>query len=270
MNLKQLLEQYENHIPITMVTAYDYPSAKTVEESGIDMILVGDSVATTVLGLDSTIQVSMDDMIHHTKAVKRGAKDTFTVVDMPFSTVGVSVDDTVSNGMELYKQSNAQALKIEGAHPITLEAIERLTDFGVPIVGHIGLTPQSFGITGYAVQAKTEEAALNLIQEAKSLQESGIVMLVLEAIPSDLAKRVTGELNVPTIGIGAGSHTDGQVLVYHDILQYGIHRYPKFVKPYLNLNESIQTALSQFRSEVRDRTFPNEDTTYKVKVWEEK
>lgn len=249
-----------------MVTAYDYPSAKLAEQAETDIILVGDSLGMVVLGYESPVQVTLDDMIHHGKAARRGAGNTFIVVDMPFGSHHADVNEGIKNGIRLYQNSDANMIKMEGAD--SFDVIEGLVKAGVPVCGHLGLTPQHFGITGFKMQAGDAEQAEKLIEDAKALEAAGASMMVLEAIPMDLAKKVTETVNIPTIGIGAGIHTDGQVLVYHDLLQYGSDRLPKFVKPYADLNSVAREGLTNYRNEVKSRLFPTEETTYKKRVYE--
>lgn len=244
---------------ITMLTAYDYPSGKLAQEAGIDMILVGDSLGNVVLGYDSTIPVTVDDMIHHGKAVKRGAPDTFLVVDMPFMSYHISLEDTMQNARRMFQETGAHALKVEGAEEV-ISVIERLTQAGVPIVGHLGLTPQSVNVLGgYRVQGKDKKAADKLLADALKLEEAGAMAVVLECVPKELAKIVSEALTIPTIGIGAGVNCDGQVLVYHDILNYGVERLPKFVKQYVDLNQSVKDAIGVYINQVKDKQFPNQE-----------
>ncbi|EAE7686024.1 3-methyl-2-oxobutanoate hydroxymethyltransferase [Listeria monocytogenes] len=246
----------ENGDKITMITAYDYPSAKNVEQAEADMILVGDSLGMVVLGYDSTVPVTMDDMIHHTKAVKRGAPDTFVVTDMPFMTYHGSVDETIQNARKIIQESGAHAVKLEGAGEV-VNKIARLTEAGAPVVAHLGLTPQSVGLTGsYKVRAKSAQEAQELMDNALAVEAAGAIALVLEAIPRQLAEKVSKALSIPTIGIGAGVETDGQVLVYHDIIGYGISRRAKFVKAYADIDETIEPALASYVKEVKAATFP--------------
>ncbi|OFF45133.1 3-methyl-2-oxobutanoate hydroxymethyltransferase [Listeria monocytogenes] len=246
----------ENGEKITMITAYDYPSAKNVEQAEADMILVGDSLGMVVLGYDSTVPVTMDDMIHHTKAVKRGAPDTFVVTDMPFMTYHGSVDETIQNARKIIQESGAHAVKLEGAGEV-VNKIARLTEAGAPVVAHLGLTPQSAGLTGsYKVRAKSAQEAQELMDNALAVEAAGAIALVLEAIPRQLAEKVSKALSIPTIGIGAGVETDGQVLVYHDIIGYGISRRAKFVKAYADIDERIEPALASYVKEVKAATFP--------------
>lgn len=252
----------ENQEKIVMVTAYDFPSAKNAEASGVDMILVGDSLGMTVLGHDSTVAVTTGDMIHHTKAVKRGAKDTFVVTDMPFMTYHGTVSETIECARRLIQETGTDALKLEGAGEV-VEHIAALTHAGAPVVAHLGLTPQSIGLTGsYKVRAKSQQEAEKLLEDAKKVEEAGAIALVLEAIPKQLAEQVTKSLRIPTIGIGAGVHTDGQVLVYHDIIGYGITRRAKFVKDYAEVDPVIESALTQFTKDVRSKHFPEDKHSY--------
>ncbi|WP_026694850.1 3-methyl-2-oxobutanoate hydroxymethyltransferase [Peribacillus kribbensis] len=241
---------------ITMLTAYDYPSAKTAEAAGVDMILVGDSLGMVVLGYDSTLPVTVEDMVHHTKAVKRGAPGTFIVTDMPFMSYHVSMDETMKNAAKIMQDGGCDALKLEGAGDV-LEKISALSRAGVPVVSHLGLTPQSVGVLGgYKVQGKDLETARQLLEDAKACEEAGAVSLVLECVPYQLAQLITESLSIPVIGIGAGMHTDGQVLVYHDVITFGVDRLPKFAKAYMNAGESIKEALSQFLRDVKEGSFP--------------
>lgn len=250
------LKMKQNDEKIVMLTAYDYPSAKLAGQAGVDMILVGDSLGMVVLGYESTIPVTVDDMIHHTKAVKRGAPDTFVVTDMPFMSYHSSLEETMKNAAKIIQTGNADALKLEGADEV-LEKISALTKAGVPIIAHLGLTPQSVGVLGgYKVQGKSAESAKKLIEDAKKCEEAGAIALVLECVPHQVAKLVTETLSIPTIGIGAGADTDGQVLVYHDVINYGVDRVAKFVKTYENANELIKQALESYVSEVKTRDFP--------------
>lgn len=260
LDFEKMMHQKEK---ITMVTAYDYPSAKLAEEAGIDMILVGDSLGMVMLGYDSTVQVTLDDMIHHAKAVKRGAKNTFTVVDMPFMSYHISLENSLENARKLFQKTDAQALKMEGASDEILTLTKRLTEAGIPVVAHLGLTPQTVNVLGgYKVQGKDQETAEKLLQDAKKLEQHGAVALVLECVPKELAKVVTDALSIPIIGIGAGVHCDGQVLVYHDILKYGVERLPKFVKPYAELNKVGKEAIETYISEVKKETFPNDSHSF--------
>ena len=250
---------------IVMVTAYDYPAAKQVEQAQADMILVGDSLGNVVLGYDSTIYVTMEDMLHHAKAVKRGASNTFIVVDMPFMSYHLSVRDTLLNGARLIQEAGANAVKVEGADEV-LPHIKALVKAGIPVVSHLGLTPQSVAVLGgFKVQGNDAEAARKLLDDVKRCQEAGAFAIVLECIPQQLAKEISMSLSIPTIGIGAGVHTDGQVLVYHDILTYGVDRVPKFVKVYANADEQMTDGLRAYVNEVRNKLFPDDQHSFTMK-----
>ncbi|WP_163537636.1 3-methyl-2-oxobutanoate hydroxymethyltransferase [Gracilibacillus sp. YIM 98692] len=262
VKLKQMKKQGEK---IAMLTAYDYPSAKLAEKAKVDMILVGDSLGNVVLGYDSTIEVTVDDMIHHAKAVTRGAKETFVVVDMPFMSYHISLEDAMKTAQLMIQQTNAQSIKVEGASDITLELVKRLTDAGVPVVGHLGLTPQSVHVLGgYRIQGKDKETAMKLIEDAYKLEKSGAVSVVLECVPDKLAEYITNKLDISTIGIGAGKGCDGQVLVYHDILQYGVNFTPSFVKSYSDLNNLVSNALVEYTNEVKSGSFPEASHSFSL------
>lgn len=250
---------------IAMLTAYDAPSAKLAEQAGVDVLLVGDSLGMVVLGYDSTISVTLEDMILHTKAVKRGAKETFIITDMPFLTYHSTITETMSNAKRLMQEAGSHAVKLEGSGAV-IEKIEALTKAGVPVVAHLGLTPQSVGVLGgYRVQGKEAEGAKQLIKDAKEAEQAGACMLVLECVPRQLAQLITELIKIPTIGIGAGLQTDGQVLVYHDIIGYGSIHVPKFVKQYANISSEIKSAVSAYVSEVKNREFPEEKHTFTIK-----
>ncbi|WP_027963354.1 3-methyl-2-oxobutanoate hydroxymethyltransferase [Halalkalibacillus halophilus] len=259
-----LLKAKENNEKLAMVTAYDYPSAKLSEQAGVDFLLVGDSLGMVVLGYDSTIKVTVEDMIHHGKAVKRGAPNTYLVVDMPFMSYQVSEEEALNNAKKIFQAIEPQALKLEGGSEI-IPTVKRFLTSGIPVVGHIGLTPQSFNVLGgYKVQGKSEEQAQQLIKDAKELEAAGVVALVLECIPAKLAAYISNELTIPTIGIGAGNGCDGQVLVYHDLLTYGVDRLAKFVKPYMDTNKKQLEALEQYINEVKAQKFPADEHTFKI------
>ncbi|MEW4149619.1 3-methyl-2-oxobutanoate hydroxymethyltransferase [Bacillus thuringiensis] len=259
------LKMKEQGEPITMLTAYDYPSAKLAEEAEVDMILVGDSLGMVVLGYDSTVPVTVEDMIHHTKAVRRGAKETFIVTDMPFMSYHVSLQETMVNARRIVQESGAHALKVEGAGEV-ISTIQYVTNAGIPVVAHLGLTPQSVGVLGgYKVQGKDAESAKKLIEDAKKCEEAGAIALVLECVPMQLAELISEQLTIPTIGIGAGQKVDGQVLVYHDLISYGVNRVPKFVKQYTSVQEEIVRGISQYVTEVKTRQFPEEKHSFTMK-----
>jgi 3-methyl-2-oxobutanoate hydroxymethyltransferase len=259
------LKMKERQEKMVMLTAYDYPSAKLAEEGGVDFILVGDSLGMVVLGYDSTIPVTLDDMIHHTKAVKRGAKDTFIIVDMPFLTYHLSMKDTLKNAGRLIQETGANAVKIEGADDV-IEKMAALTSAGIPVCAHLGLTPQSVGVLGgYKVQGKDRAAALKLLEDAYKCEEAGAFALVLECVPKQLAEEISKAISIPVIGIGAGVNVDGQVLVYHDILGYGIKRVPKFVKQYTSLNPFITESIKAYVTDVKSERFPEEQHSFNMK-----
>ncbi|CAM4022275.1 3-methyl-2-oxobutanoate hydroxymethyltransferase [Bacillus cereus] len=259
------LKMKEQGEPITMLTAYDYPSAQLAEEAEVDMILVGDSLGMVVLGYDSTVPVTVEDMIHHTKAVRRGAKETFIVTDMPFMSYHVSLQETMVNARRIVQESGAHALKVEGAGEV-ISTIHYLTNAGIPVVAHLGLTPQSVGVLGgYKVQGKDAESAKKLIEDAKKCEEAGAIALVLECVPMQLAELISKQLTIPTIGIGAGQKVDGQVLVYHDLISYGVKRVPKFVKQYTSVQEEIVRGISQYVAEVKAKQFPEEKHSFTMK-----
>ncbi|MCO0596604.1 3-methyl-2-oxobutanoate hydroxymethyltransferase [Peribacillus butanolivorans] len=259
------LKMKQNHEKIVMLTAYDYPSAKLAEQSGVDMILVGDSLGMVVLGYDSTIPVTVNDMIHHTKAVKRGAPDTFVVTDMPFMSYHLSLDETLKNAARIMQEGHADAVKVEGADDV-VEKISALTKAGIPVIAHLGLTPQSVGVLGgYKVQGKDAEAAAQLVEDAKKCEAAGAIAIVFECVPYQVGELVTQNLAIPTIGIGAGAETDGQVLVYHDVISYGVDRVAKFVKVYGNVNELISNSITSYVNEVKTKDFPTKEHTFTMK-----
>ncbi|MFZ7943059.1 MULTISPECIES: 3-methyl-2-oxobutanoate hydroxymethyltransferase [Bacillaceae] len=259
------LKMKKNKEKIVMLTAYDFPSAKQAEQGGVDVILVGDSLGMVVLGYDSTIPVTMDDMIHHTKAVKRGAKDTFIVADLPFLTYHLSIRDTLINAGRLLQEAGAHAVKLEGADEV-VEKIAALTNAGIPVCGHLGLTPQSVGVLGgYKVQGKDAAKAQKLIEDAKEIEEAGAFAIVLECVPKQLAEKVSKSISIPVIGIGAGLNVDGQVLVYHDILGYGVERVPKFVKQYHSVNPFMVESIVAYTSDVKNKQFPEEKHSFTMK-----
>lgn len=248
--------------PITMLTAYDYSMAKLVDDAGIDMILVGDSLANTMLGYDSTLPVTMDEMVHHVKAVCRGASRAMVVADLPFMSYQVSKKEALRNSGRFLKETSAQAVKLEGGMEIA-ESVRAIVNAGIPVVGHLGLTPQSVHqMGGYKVQGKDESAAKKLIADARAIEDAGAFCLVLECVPTPLAKLITESLHIPIIGIGAGPHCDGQVLVIHDMLGLYPRSSPKFVKKYVNLHELMDAALKQYKEEVAARTFPGPEHSF--------
>jgi len=247
---------------LVMVTAYDAPSAKVADEAGIDMILVGDSAGTTVLGLDSTVAVTMDEMLVYTRAASRGARRALVIADMPLGSYQISESSAVENAIRFVKESGADGVKLEGAGR-TLSRIGAIVDAGIPVVGHIGLTPQSATLLGgYKAQGRTAAAARRLVDEAKALEHAGCFCLVLEAIPPPVAARVTEVVGIPTFGVGAGPSCSGQVLVWHDLLGLLPGPKPRFVKEFAQAGDAIRAGLDAYIAEVRAGTFPAEQHTY--------
>ncbi len=245
-----------------MLTCYDALSARLLDEAGIPLLLVGDTLAMVVLGHESTLPVTVDEMLHHTRAVRRGAQDAFVVGDLPFMSYQGSIDEGIHNAGRFLKEAGANCVKLEGGGRV-LELVSRLTESGIPVMAHLGLTPQSvnqFG--GYRVQGRGDEQAHQILKDAKSLEAAGAFSLVLEAVPADLAKDVTDSLEIPTIGIGAGPHTDGQVLVFHDFLGITQGELPRFVKRYANLGDDIRAAAQTFAAEVAGGIYPAPEHTY--------
>ena len=247
-----------------MLTAYDYHTACTIDEAGIDMILVGDSLGNVMLGYENTLAVTVDDMIHHGAAVCRGAKQAFVVIDMPFMSYQVSIADAVRNAGRIMKETNCQAVKLEGGVEYA-DRIKAIVQAGIPVVAHIGLTPQSVNaMGGYKVQGKSLEQAKKLLADAKAVEEAGAFAITLECVPAELAKLVTSQTKALTIGIGAGNGCDGQVLVYQDMLGYNNGFIPKFVKKYADLHSVMLEAFKQYKQECEERTFPAAGHTYAI------
>lgn len=241
---------------VTMLTAYDYPMAKLVDTAGIDAILVGDSMGNVVLGYSSTVPVTMDDIVHHTKAVTRGVTRAMVIGDLPFLSYHLSVEESLKNAGRIIQEGGAQAVKLEGGREVA-PVVRAMVNAGIPVMGHLGLTPQAIHqIGGYKVQGKDETAARKLIEDARALEEAGAFSVVLELVPAELAELVTQELKIPTIGIGAGPHCSGQVLVVNDLLGLSGDMTPKFVKRYANLQLDITRALQAYAEEVRTGVFP--------------
>jgi len=247
--------------PLVMVTAYDAPGARIADEAGVDLILVGDSVAMVVLGYDDTLQVTTEDIAHHTAAVARAKPSSLIVGDLPWMSYHVSVEETVRNAAQLIR-AGAQSVKLEGGRR-RVPMIEALVDAEIPVMGHLGLTPQSVhAMGGFKVQAKDSQAALELVADAKALQHAGCFAIVLEGVPDQVARMVTDAIDVPTIGIGAGLHCDGQVLVFHDVLGIEDRVAPKFVRRYASLKQTAVEAMSEFAADVRSGAFPGEAESY--------
>ncbi|MCM3022943.1 3-methyl-2-oxobutanoate hydroxymethyltransferase [Heyndrickxia ginsengihumi] len=250
---------------IAMITAYDFPTAKLAEQAGVDMILVGDSLGMVVLGYDSTIPVTVADMVHHTKAVKRGATNTFIVTDMPFMSYHLTREDTLRQASKIIQEGGANAVKLEGGAEI-IDMIQALTSAGIPVVSHLGLTPQKVGVLGgYKVQGKSSEDAQKLMEDALMCEQAGAFAVVLECVPWQLAEEVSKRLTIPTIGIGAGNQVDGQVLVFHDMVTFGNEKVAKFVKQFVNVNHLMISGIEQYVHEVKNGVFPEEKHTYTMK-----
>lgn len=249
---------------ISMLTAYDYSTAKLMDEAGINAILVGDSLGNVVLGYEDTLSVTMEDMIHHGAAVARGAKNAMVVVDMPFMSYQASVYDAVVNAGRLMKEGRASAVKLEGGKEVCPQ-VKAVTEAGIPVMGHLGLTPQSINaLGGHRVQGKTQQAAQKLLDDARALQEAGAFAVVLECVPEKLADKVTKELEIPTIGIGAGSGCDGQVLVYQDMLGMFSDFTPKFVKKFANVGQVMKEAFKSYIDEMQQGNFPSQEHCYSI------
>ncbi len=249
---------------ISMLTAYDYSTAKLMDEAGVNCILVGDSLGMVMLGYENTLAVTMEDMIHHTAAVSRGSKYAFIVADMPFMSYHTSVYDAVVNAGRLVKEGNAHAVKLEGGKEVCPQ-IKAIVDAKIPLVAHLGMTPQSINaFGGFKVQGKDEAAAIKLIADAKAVEAAGATAVVLECVPAELSKIITHKLSIPTIGIGAGKYCDGQVLVYQDMLGIYSNIAPKFVKKYAEIGSEMKSAFGRYISEIKDSTFPQQEHSYKI------
>ena len=264
VSLPELAQLVRDGRPIVMVTAYDYPSGTLADEAGVDVVLVGDSAAMTVLGHDSTVPATLEEMILLARATTRGARRPLVVGDMPFGTFQVSDEDTIANGVRFVKEAGVDAVKVEGAGP-TLSRVQALVGAGIAVMGHVGLTPQSATLLGgFRAQGRTAEAARRLLADALALEAAGCFAIVLEAVPAPVAARVTEALSVPTIGIGSGASCDGQVLVLHDLLGLYPGRSPRFVRRYAEVGDTIRAALERFAADVRDGAFPEDEHTYSI------
>jgi 3-methyl-2-oxobutanoate hydroxymethyltransferase len=264
VSILDLQNKREKHEPITMLTAYDYPTGLLVDQAGIDIILVGDSLAMVVLGRENTVSVTMDEMLHHCKAVARGAKYPLLVGDMPFLSYQVDVKEAIRNAGQFLKEGGMDAIKLEGGRDMA-PTVEAIVNAGIPVMGHIGLTPQSISkLGGYRVQGKDVATARALIDDALALEDAGAFSLILEAIPSPVAKLITERVTIPTIGIGAGPDCDGQVLVIHDLIGLFDRFVPKFVKQYASIRSDIVEALKAYRDEVIAGTFPGPEHGYSM------
>ncbi len=258
----------KNATPIAEVTAYDYPWARLADQAGMDIVLVGDSLGMVVLGYTDTVSVTMEEMIHHTRAVVRGVEHALVVTDMPFGSCSSSIPAAIDNAVRILKEGRADAVKVEGGVAMAT-TVAAMVAAGIPVQGHIGLTPQTAtSLGGFKVQGKSAQAAHQLIDDALALEAAGCFSIVLEAIPAPLAEHITGRLAIPTIGIGAGPDCDGQVLVIHDLVGLYDRFTPKFVKQYARINEPVGEALRQYREEVQNRTFPTAAHSFTMKAEE--
>ncbi|MBF2028072.1 MAG: 3-methyl-2-oxobutanoate hydroxymethyltransferase [Oscillatoriales cyanobacterium C42_A2020_001] len=254
---QQIMQWKQQGRAIAALTAWDYALANVLDEAGADVILIGDSLAMVALGYNTTLPVSLDEMIHHAKAVRRGVQRSLLVCDLPFMSYQESVQQAVHSAGRVLKETGVQAVKLEGGNPTAVETVARLTQVGIPVMGHVGLTPQSVHRLGYRQQGKSQAAGEEILAEAIALEQAGAFAIVLEHIPSDLANQITQKSTIPTIGIGAGPHCDGQVLVTADLLGLS-QRQPPFAKSYTNLRETIAQAVRSYTTEVRERTFPTD------------
>jgi len=262
VTINQIKEMKGKGEKISMLTAYDYSTARIVDEASIPLILVGDSLGMVVLGYESTIPVTMEEMLHHTKAVVRGTKQAMIIGDMPFMTYHVSADDALKNAARFIQEAGAQAVKLEGGVTVA-EKVRRVVECGMPVIGHIGLTPQSihqFG--GFKIQGKTPEAAVRMLEDARALEEAGAFSIVLETVPAPLAALITQKISIPTIGIGAGINCDGQVQVINDILGSFADFVPKHAKQYAKLTDTISQAVTEYHNEVRAGSFPTDKQSF--------
>lgn len=259
---QSLQAQKQHGAPITALTAYDYPTARLVDEAGIDLVLVGDSLAMAVLGYDDTLSVTMDEMLHHARAAARAVQRAMLVADMPYGSYQLSIEDTLRNAIRFIKEAGCEAVKLEGGSAQALR-VRALTDAQIPVIGHLGLTPQSLHrMGGYRVQARSQAEAAQLCEDALALEHAGAIALVLEGIPRELAAHVTSLLTIPTIGIGAGPDCDGQILVFHDLFSLTFREPPKFVRPFADAAALIRNGLEEYRTAVEARTFPADGESY--------
>ncbi len=251
-----------NNARITCLTAYDYPTARLVDEAGVDVLLVGDSLAMSVLGYENTLPVTFEEMLHHTRAVRRGTRRALVVADMPYGTYHTGMNEAVRNAVRFVKEGGAEAVKIEGGER-RMELITRLAETEIPVMGHVGLTPQSVNaMGGFRVQGKTPEAAQQVLRDARAVEAAGAFAIVLEGMPRELAAQITADLRIPTIGIGAGPDCDGQILVLNDLLGLTFGSSPKFARRYANLSEIISGAVKEYCADVREGSFPSDAESY--------
>ena len=252
----------ERNPKITCLTAYDYPTAHLLDEAGVDVLLVGDSLAMVVLGYESTLPVTLDEILHHVRAVRRGTRRALLVADMPYGSFHISADESIRNAVRLVKEGGAEAVKVEGGER-RLELIAKLVEAEIPVMGHIGLTPQSIhAFGGFHVQGKTTEAARQVERDARAVEAAGAFAVVLESMPRELARGITEKLRIPTIGIGAGPDCDGQVLVFHDLVGLTVGHTPKFVRQYAHLSAEISRAVSEYCQDVQSGSFPSDAESY--------
>ncbi len=260
--LSRKFDPTKSNQKIACLTAYDYPTARLLDDAGVDIVLVGDSLAMVVLGYENTLPVTVEEMLHHTRAVRRGVRRALVVADMPYGSYHVSLNDAVRDAIRFVKEGGAEAVKIEGGER-RLELIARLVEAEIPVMGHVGLTPQSVNaLGGFKVQGKTPGAAEQLVRDARAVEAAGAFSVVLESVPRELAERLTRQLRIPTIGIGAGPDCDGQILVFHDLVGLGVGSVPKFARRYANLAETISRAVGEYCDDVRSGRFPSDDESY--------
>lgn len=259
---QKLKEMKEKGEKISMVTAYDYPTALLVDRAGLEIILVGDSLAMTVLGLETTVPITMEEMIHHIRPVVRGAKNSMIVGDMPFGSYNESEEQAVKNATRFMKEGGCDVIKLEGGSEIA-ETVKNIINAGIPVMGHIGLTPQTISqLGGFKIQGKNMESAKALLDDAKELEKAGAFAIVLECVPEELGKAISKQLSIPVIGIGAGRYTDGQILVFHDLVGLFERFTPKFVKKYANVGEEIFKAIDTYKREVKEVKFPEDQHVF--------
>jgi 3-methyl-2-oxobutanoate hydroxymethyltransferase len=264
VSLTTLKEMKQRGVPITMVTAYDYPTARLVDEAGIDTVLVGDSAANVVLGYPDTIPVTVEELLHHTRAVRRGVRRAFLIGDMPFMSYNVSVEQAIANAGRFLKEAGAEGVKVEGGGWVA-KTVAAMVEAGIPVVGHLGLTPQTASMLGgYRVQGRTADSARKIVDDALALQQAGAFLLVLECVPDRLGELISKKLEIPVIGIGAGPNTDGQVLVFHDLVGIQSGFAPKFVKRYAKVGDEIRSAVTSYCQEVKERTFPADEHCFRI------
>jgi 3-methyl-2-oxobutanoate hydroxymethyltransferase len=269
VTLPLLAEKKRSGEPIVMVTAYDFPSARAAEAGGVDIVLVGDSAATTVLGHSSTTQVNLEDMLVLARAARRGLETPLMVVDLPFGSVEISDEQAVASALRLIKETGCDAVKVEGGSPVPVSRTRAIVNVGIAVMGHVGLTPQrATALGGWKVQGRKARAASRIAQEALALQEAGCFAIVFEAIPAALAEELMPHMEIPVIGIGAGSATDGQVLVFHDLLGIRDDIGPRFVKRYANLQDEMNAGVSAYAADVRQRRYPTAEHTYSMEAAE--